>query len=82
MHIRETVGSACMIFLTFLLAGRAIRHRNDWAALLLLDQRYSTHSVRDKLPKWLGGEKLVVPGSFGGVVKEMGGFFRERGKQT
>ncbi|KAE9405765.1 DNA repair helicase, partial [Gymnopus androsaceus JB14] len=62
--------------------GRAIRHRNDWAALLLLDQRYSTHSVRDKLPKWLGGEKLVVPGSFGGVVKEMGGFFRERGKQT
>ncbi|KIK59311.1 hypothetical protein GYMLUDRAFT_1004719 [Collybiopsis luxurians FD-317 M1] len=62
--------------------GRAIRHRNDWAALLLLDQRYSTPSIGGKLPKWLGGDKLVVPGSFGGVMKEMGGFFRGKGKRV
>ncbi|KAF9073981.1 helicase C-terminal domain-containing protein [Rhodocollybia butyracea] len=58
--------------------GRAIRHGNDWAALLLLDHRYSTPSIRGKLPKWLGGDHLLVPGSFGGVVKEMGSFFRQR----
>ncbi|KAF5367608.1 hypothetical protein D9757_010662 [Collybiopsis confluens] len=61
--------------------GRAIRHRNDWAALVLLDQRYSTPNISNKLPKWLGGEKLVVPGSFGGVMKELGGFYRQRGNQ-
>ncbi|KAJ3917495.1 helicase C-terminal domain-containing protein [Lentinula edodes] len=58
--------------------GRAIRHRGDWAALLLLDQRYSNLSIRGKLPKWLGGDNLVIPGQFGGVMKQMGAFFRAK----
>ncbi|KAJ3888732.1 helicase C-terminal domain-containing protein [Lentinula edodes] len=60
--------------------GRAIRHRSDWAALLLLDQRYSNLSIRGKLPKWLGGDNLVIPGQFGGVMKQMGAFFRAKGR--
>ncbi|GAW07012.1 helicase C-terminal domain-containing protein [Lentinula edodes] len=60
--------------------GRAIRHRSDWAALLLLDQRYSNLSIRGKLPKWLGGDNLVIPGQFGGVMKQMGTFFRAKGR--
>ncbi|KAJ3733285.1 helicase C-terminal domain-containing protein [Lentinula guzmanii] len=56
--------------------GRAIRHRNDWASLILLDQRYSNPSIRNKLPKWLGGDNLAVPEHFGGVVKAMGIFYR------
>lgn len=61
-------------------SGRAIRHRGDWAALLLLDQRYSNLSIRGKLPKWLGGDNLVVPGQFGGVMKQMGAFFHAKGR--
>ncbi|KAJ3847929.1 helicase C-terminal domain-containing protein [Lentinula lateritia] len=60
--------------------GRAIRHRGDWAALLLLDQRYSNLSIQGKLPKWLGGDNLVVPGQFGGVMKQMGAFFHAKGR--
>ncbi|KAF8908999.1 helicase C-terminal domain-containing protein [Gymnopilus junonius] len=57
--------------------GRAIRHRNDWASLLLLDRRYATTSIRNKLPKWIGSKLLVTDG-FGQTVKEMGSFFRQK----
>ncbi|KJA17484.1 hypothetical protein HYPSUDRAFT_146538 [Hypholoma sublateritium FD-334 SS-4] len=57
--------------------GRAIRHRDDWASLLLLDRRYGTTSVRNKLPKWIGN-KVKITESFGQTVKEMGTFFRNK----
>jgi Helicase C-terminal domain len=34
--------------------GRAIRHRNDYATILLLDHRYLRPNVRNKLPRWIG----------------------------
>ncbi|KAI9252292.1 helicase C-terminal domain-containing protein [Phascolomyces articulosus] len=34
--------------------GRAIRHRNDYATIILLDQRYSQPRIRNKLPGWIG----------------------------
>ncbi|XP_012945666.1 ATP-dependent DNA helicase DDX11 [Aplysia californica] len=33
--------------------GRAIRHREDYAAILLLDQRYLKVNVSSKLPTWI-----------------------------
>lgn len=57
--------------------GRAIRHRGDWASLLLVDRRYSTPSIRNKLPKWIGN-KVVITEGFGQTVKEMGTFFRSK----
>ncbi|KAL0576051.1 ATP-dependent DNA helicase chl1 [Marasmius crinis-equi] len=57
--------------------GRAIRHKGDWAALLLLDRRYSTPSISKKLPGWIGGE-LKVAQTFGQVVKELGTFYRDK----
>lgn len=55
--------------------GRAVRHKGDWASLLLLDRRYATTSIRNKLPKWIGSG-LIVRDGFGPTVKEMGSFYK------
>ncbi|KIW10910.1 hypothetical protein PV08_10209 [Exophiala spinifera] len=33
--------------------GRVIRHRNDYAAILMVDRRFSTTRIRQKLPGWI-----------------------------
>lgn len=33
--------------------GRAIRHREDWAVVLLLDSRWNGEAVKSKLPGWV-----------------------------
>jgi chromosome transmission fidelity protein 1 len=33
--------------------GRAIRHRKDYAAILLVDRRFTTDRIRNKLPGWI-----------------------------
>lgn len=33
--------------------GRAIRHQQDYASILLLDRRYSTSRIANKLPGWI-----------------------------
>lgn len=35
--------------------GRAIRHKGDYAAILMLDKRYGSKRIQDKLPKWIRG---------------------------
>ncbi|KAF8208705.1 DNA repair helicase [Mycena galopus ATCC 62051] len=57
--------------------GRAIRHRGDWASLILLDQRYGSASIRAKLPKWIGG-KMTVADGFGQVIRELGSFYKNK----
>ncbi|KAK4049090.1 ATP-dependent DNA helicase chl1 [Microbotryomycetes sp. JL221] len=37
--------------------GRAIRNVNDWAAIILLDERYQQYSKRSQLPQWLVGHQ-------------------------
>ncbi|XP_064417126.1 ATP-dependent DNA helicase DDX11 isoform X2 [Latimeria chalumnae] len=44
--------------------GRAIRHQNDYAVVVLLDHRYSRPVVQSKLPSWISGSTKVHP-SFG-----------------
>ncbi|KIO31579.1 hypothetical protein M407DRAFT_67813, partial [Tulasnella calospora MUT 4182] len=57
--------------------GRAIRHREDWAGLILVDSRYSSPRIRGKLPKWIG-EDIAVAKTFGQAMKELGPFYREK----
>ncbi|TDZ33327.1 ATP-dependent DNA helicase chl1 [Colletotrichum spinosum] len=35
--------------------GRAIRHRGDYAAIVLVDRRFGTERIRGKLPGWIRG---------------------------
>ncbi|MCP4486244.1 MAG: hypothetical protein GY820_02830 [Gammaproteobacteria bacterium] len=63
--------------------GRAIRHKNDFAAVLLLDERFcrpktdNLSSPYDKLPKWM--KKNVVNDGyvtdFGRILASLGRFF-------
>ncbi|EPQ54725.1 DNA repair helicase [Gloeophyllum trabeum ATCC 11539] len=57
--------------------GRAIRHRGDWASLILVDCRYASPRIRKKLPKWIGDTTLSCE-TFGQAMKELGAFFRQK----
>ncbi|KAI0018902.1 DNA repair helicase [Xylariomycetidae sp. FL0641] len=60
--------------------GRAIRHRNDYAAIVLVDRRFGTDRIKAKLPGWIQGG--MVPGcedgGLGQMMGRLGGFFRGR----
>lgn len=57
--------------------GRAIRHKGDYATIVLLDQRYATDRIRKKLPKWIGDhvEHFDV---FGKAMGRTSKFFRDK----
>ena len=42
--------------------GRSIRHARDYATIVLVDQRYSRASVRDKLPEWIASQLQICQG--------------------
>ncbi|TLD35402.1 DNA repair helicase [Venturia nashicola] len=54
--------------------GRAIRHKGDYAAVLLVDGRWAGERVRGKLPGWIKGS-LRRGGSVGEVQEGLRGFF-------
>tara|TARA_B110001452_G_C14814727_1_gene284372 strand:- start:16 stop:393 length:378 start_codon:yes stop_codon:yes gene_type:complete len=54
--------------------GRAIRHKADYAAMLMLDQRYATRGVVDRLPKWIGG-RMQAPATFDAALGQLSQFF-------
>ncbi|KAJ2838752.1 DEAD H (Asp-Glu-Ala-Asp His) box helicase 11, partial [Coemansia sp. 'formosensis'] len=39
--------------------GRAIRHRNDYAAIVFLDTRYAESRIACKLPTWITGSSVL-----------------------
>ncbi|KAL9602940.1 MAG: hypothetical protein Q9219_001465 [cf. Caloplaca sp. 3 TL-2023] len=49
---REFYENACMRAVNQSI-GRAIRHQNDFSSILLLDRRYSTPRIVNKLPGWI-----------------------------
>uniref|UniRef100_A0A8B9NZY8 Regulator of telomere elongation helicase 1 n=1 Tax=Apteryx owenii TaxID=8824 RepID=A0A8B9NZY8_APTOW len=55
--------------------GRVIRHRQDYGAIFLCDQRFTTGDVRDKLPSWVR-PYVKVYDNFGHAVRGVSLFFR------
>ncbi|KAF2152677.1 ATP-dependent RNA helicase-like protein chl1 [Myriangium duriaei CBS 260.36] len=61
--------------------GRAVRHKDDWAGILLLDQRYCQKKIQDKLPKWMTASSGSGQGqrrAFAEVEREMRKFYTSK----
>jgi chromosome transmission fidelity protein 1 len=57
--------------------GRAIRHRQDYASIILIDHRYSTSRIQSRLPSWIQ-ERVLPSASFGVTYARLGEFFRQK----
>ena len=57
--------------------GRAIRHRNDHACILLVDARYARPGIESRLPQWIRTE-LRRPARFGEAVANIRDFFKSK----
>ncbi|KAL8943258.1 MAG: hypothetical protein Q9216_001169 [Gyalolechia sp. 2 TL-2023] len=60
--------------------GRVIRHRKDFASILLLDRRYATPRISNKLPGWIrqGFPEENAASSFPELTQSLGEFFGSR----
>ncbi|KAL0342021.1 UNVERIFIED_CONTAM: ATP-dependent DNA helicase DDX11 [Sesamum calycinum] len=63
--------------------GRAIRHVNDYAAILLVDARYASDSTKrscphstDKLPQWIKSRLVTSTTNYGEVHRLLRQFFK------
>ena len=72
---RDFAENACMRAVNQCI-GRAVRHKGDYASVLLLDRRYGTHRIEGKLPAWIRqGIVRDGGGGFAGVVGKLRAFF-------
>ncbi|XP_044068758.1 LOW QUALITY PROTEIN: regulator of telomere elongation helicase 1 [Siniperca chuatsi] len=55
--------------------GRVIRHKEDYGAIFLCDQRFKSSDVRAQLPSWVRPYVRLYD-SFGNVVRDASQFFR------
>ncbi|UKZ75657.1 hypothetical protein TrVFT333_003347 [Trichoderma virens FT-333] len=64
--------------------GRAIRHRGDYAAIILVDRRYGTPRIRNKLPGWIqnGLQQDSHEKGLGVLMGALGGFFRKKSQTS
>ncbi|CDO98038.1 unnamed protein product [Coffea canephora] len=69
--------------------GAAIRHINDYAAILLVDARYASDPSRrsfshvcDKLPQWIRSHLIPSPKNYGAVHRLLHQFFKFHRKET
>jgi chromosome transmission fidelity protein 1 len=58
--------------------GRAIRHSNDYASIILIDERFSKDSIQSKLPKWIQSGLDPKFTKFSENFPRISKFFREK----
>ncbi|KAM8863625.1 regulator of telomere elongation helicase 1 isoform 2-T2 [Spinachia spinachia] len=59
--------------------GRVIRHKDDYGAILLCDQRFKGSGARAQLPSWVRPYVRLYE-SFGNVIRDVSQFFRVANK--
>lgn len=64
---REFAENVCMRAVNQAI-GRAVRHKGDWASILLVDRRYGQKRIVEKLPKWI---QASFSGGGGGRFSEV-----------
>ena len=76
---REFYENACMRAVNQSV-GRAIRHKNDFASIIMVDGRFGKEGIRRKLPGWI--RDGLVEGcegkGFGELMGGLGTFFRSK----
>ncbi|XP_022219161.2 ATP-dependent DNA helicase DDX11 [Drosophila obscura] len=59
--------------------GRSVRHIRDYACVFLIDERYASARIRDKLPEWISRHIAEPNGiGFGAVQARTARFFKSR----
>lgn len=57
--------------------GRVIRHKDDYGAILLCDNRFNQQRQQSQLSSWIQGHlKDVQPTTFGSLIGSVSRFFR------
>ena len=62
--------------------GRVIRHKDDWASVLLMDSRYAQDRIMGKLPGWIKECLPSVSARSDDVVKDVANFFSAKATST
>ena len=57
--------------------GRAIRHKGDYASILLLDHRYKRDNIKSQLPGWIL-KHVAVMEKFGPAIPQVRQFFKSK----
>ena len=57
--------------------GRSIRHKNDYACILLFDKRYGNNRIKEKLPGWIKHAGIEQYDGFGKGLLSVRNFFRK-----
>jgi chromosome transmission fidelity protein 1 len=73
---REYYENACMRSVNQCV-GRAIRHRGDYAAIMMIDRRYGTQRIQAKLPKWIR-DSLVGGAGVADLGAKLDQFFADK----
>ncbi len=55
--------------------GRVIRHRHDFGAIILCDERFRGEGLQKQLSRWLRDQVQVFP-EFGSAAGSLGAFFK------
>ncbi|XP_064555481.1 ATP-dependent DNA helicase DDX11 [Drosophila montana] len=85
-HLDETLGSGagneyyenlCMKAVNQCI-GRSVRHIRDYACVYLLDERYASARIQQKLPAWIAQHITVASDGFGAVQARTARFFKVR----
>lgn len=78
---RDFYENACMRAVNQCI-GRAIRHVNDYAAIVMIDRRYETPRIQAKLPGWIRGSLVASPSERPAqmTVQRLSKFFAEKAR--